>query len=42
MGKSDRLRNRVEPFAVLFWALDNVLVNTEAIILVCEATAIPG
>ena len=25
MGKANRLRNRVEPFAALFWALSNVL-----------------
>ena len=24
MGKVDRLRNRVKPFAALFWALDNL------------------
>ena len=28
MGKLDRLRNRVEPFAVLFWALGIVIANT--------------
>ena len=28
MAKVDRLRNRVEPFASLFWALGNVLANT--------------
>ena len=28
MGKVYRLRNRVEPFAALFWALGNVLANT--------------
>ena len=28
MGKVDRLRNRVEPFAALFWALGIVLANT--------------
>ena len=28
MGKVDRLLNRVEPFAALFWALGNVLANT--------------
>ena len=29
MGKvDDRLRNRIEPFAVLFWALSIVLANT--------------
>ena len=28
MGKVDRLRNRVIPFAALFWALDVVLDNT--------------
>ena len=28
MSKVDRLRNRVEPFAALFWALDIVLANT--------------
>ena len=27
MGKVDRLRNRVEPFAALFWALGTVLAN---------------
>ena len=27
MGKVDRLRNRVEPFTVLFWALRIVLAN---------------
>ena len=28
MGKLDRLRNRVEPFAALFWALGIVFANT--------------
>ena len=28
MGKVDRLRNRVEPFAALFWALGIVLYST--------------
>ena len=28
MGKVDHLRNRVEPFAALFWALGNELANT--------------
>ena len=28
MGKVDRLRNRVEPFTVLFWSLCNKLANT--------------
>ena len=27
MGKVDRLHNRVEPFAALFWALGNVRTN---------------
>ena len=27
MGKVDRLRNRVNPFTALFWALGNVLTN---------------
>ena len=29
MGKVDRLRNKVEPFAALFWALGIVLVTTQ-------------
>ena len=28
MGKVDRLRTKVEPFAALFWALGIVLANT--------------
>ena len=28
MGKMDCLRNKVEPFDVLFWALGNVFANT--------------
>ena len=28
MGKVDRLRNRVDPFGALFWALGIVLANT--------------
>ena len=30
MSKVDRLRNRVEPFAALFWALGIELANTPA------------
>ena len=28
MGQVDRLRNRIEPFAALFWALGIALANT--------------
>ena len=42
MGKVDRLRNRVEHFASLFWALGIELANTWSVQKACPYMVIVG
>ena len=42
MGKVDRLRNKAEPFAALFWALGIVFANTWSRQLSCPPPGIVG